>query len=240
MNTIINKLKDDQEYYYGVGKKYLSNSDIGTLLNNPKRYGIPRDDDINLAKGRLFHQMLLEPSKAIDFPVIDISSRNTKKYKEAITNDTPFLLLEKEVDEVKKYVSAINSNYDFWNIINGTDHEVPAIGELFGAPWKGKADIVTEHDIYDLKTTRNIKEFKWSARRYNYDSQAYIYQALFGKPMTFLVVCKETLDIGWYTCSDDFVAAGGEKVKRAVDVYETFFGQKPTDDISSYYHTEVL
>ena len=240
MNTILNKLKDDKEYYHGVGKKYLSNSDIAALLTNPKRYGVPREDDVNLAKGRLFHQMLLEPSKAIDFEIIDVSSRNTKKYKDAITIDKPFILLEKEVEEVKRYVGAINSNYDFWNIVNGTEHEVPAVGELFGVQWKGKADIVTEHDIYDLKTTRTLKDFKWSARRYNYDSQAYIYQTLFGKPMTFLVVCKDTLDIGWYTCSDDFIAGGEEKVKKAVDVYETFFGPNPTDDIGSYYHREVL
>ena len=55
MSTILNKLKDNNEYYHGVGKQYLSNSDIGTLLNNPKMFGVSREDDINLAKGRLFH-----------------------------------------------------------------------------------------------------------------------------------------------------------------------------------------
>jgi hypothetical protein len=79
MSTILNKLKDNNEYYHGVGKQYLSNSDIGALLNNPKMFGVSREDDINLAKGRLFHELLLEPDKAIDFPVIDVSSRNTKK-----------------------------------------------------------------------------------------------------------------------------------------------------------------
>ena len=42
MNEIIEKLKDDKEYYGGVGKQYLSNSDIGALLNNPKEYGASR------------------------------------------------------------------------------------------------------------------------------------------------------------------------------------------------------
>ena len=193
MSTILNKLKDNNEYYHGVGKQYLSNSDIGTLLNNPKMFGVSREDDINLAKGRLFHELLLEPDKAIDFPVIDVSSRNTKKYKEALTDDIPFMLLTKDVDEVNTYVDAINGNFNFFSLINESEHEVPAIGELFGVQWKGKADIVTETDIYDLKTTRSIREFRYTAKRYNYDSQAYIYQELFGKPMTFLVVCKETL-----------------------------------------------
>ena len=30
--AIVSKLKDDKEYYNGVGKNYLSNSDISTLF----------------------------------------------------------------------------------------------------------------------------------------------------------------------------------------------------------------
>ena len=30
--NIIEILKDDNEYYNGIGRQYLSNSDIGTLL----------------------------------------------------------------------------------------------------------------------------------------------------------------------------------------------------------------
>ena len=238
--NVIEKLKDDKEYYNGIGKQYISNSDIGTLLKNPKLFGVSREDDINLAKGRLFHQMLLELEKVKDFPTIDVSSRNTKKYKEFITDEITFALLTKEVGQVKTYADAINGNFEFFNIIEGSEHEVPIIGELFGVPFKGKADIVTEHDVYDLKTTRNIHEFRWTAKRYNYDSQAYIYQELFGKPMTFLVVCKETCQTGKFICTENFVDGGREKVERAVEVYKRFFGDNPTEDIDSYYHTEEL
>lgn len=239
--SVLNKLKDNNEYYHGIGKQYLSNSDIGVLLSNPKLYGITRPDDVNLAKGRLFHEMLLEPNKVFDFPVVDASTRNTKIYKEFITSaDIPFALLNKEVEEVECYVDAANGNFVFYDAIYGSEHEVPAIGELFGLQWKGKADIVTEHDVYDLKTTRNINEFKWSAKRYNYDSQAYIYQELFGKPMTFLVVCKETFQTGVFNCSEDFVEGGRQKVERASEVYKKFYGDNPEDDINSYYISETL
>ena len=40
MSGVIEKLREDQEYYGGVGKQYLSNSDIGTLLKNPEDFGI--------------------------------------------------------------------------------------------------------------------------------------------------------------------------------------------------------
>ena len=109
-NNIIEKLKNDQEYYRGVGKEYISNSDIGTLLRNPKMFGSERPDDLNLAKGRLFHQMLLEPEKAHDFPVIDVGSRNTKRYKEFVAEIGTFALLLKEVNEVHSYVTQVERN----------------------------------------------------------------------------------------------------------------------------------
>ena len=68
---IINQLKDDNEYYNGVGRQYLSNSDIGTLLNNPKEFGAKREDSKQFAMGRYFHQLFLEPNKAKDWDFID-------------------------------------------------------------------------------------------------------------------------------------------------------------------------
>ena len=36
---ILNKLRDDENYYGEFGKQYLSNSDIKSLLNNPLALG---------------------------------------------------------------------------------------------------------------------------------------------------------------------------------------------------------
>ena len=38
---VIEKLRNDEDYYGAFGKKYLSNSDIGTLLTNPLALGKP-------------------------------------------------------------------------------------------------------------------------------------------------------------------------------------------------------
>ena len=56
---IIEQLRDDNNYYGVLGKQYLSNSDIGTLLNNPQGYGKSRPDSKNLLEGRYFHQLLI-------------------------------------------------------------------------------------------------------------------------------------------------------------------------------------
>ena len=57
---VLKSLKNDQEYYTGIGKQFLSNSDVGTLLNNPSAFGSFRKDGKSFAEGRLFHQLLLE------------------------------------------------------------------------------------------------------------------------------------------------------------------------------------
>ena len=68
------------------------------------------------------------------------------------------------------------SNIDFFDLIKAEEniYEEPAIGKVKGLMWKGKADIVASDCLIDLKTTSDINKFKWSARDYNYDSQAYI------------------------------------------------------------------
>jgi hypothetical protein len=38
---IIEKLKDDEQYYGDFGKKFLSNSDISSLLYNPLEFKKP-------------------------------------------------------------------------------------------------------------------------------------------------------------------------------------------------------
>ena len=243
MNEIIEKLRDDKEYYGGVGKQYLSNSDIGALLNNPKEYGASREDTPIFAKGRYFHQLILEPKKAEEWEFIDVSTRNTKAYKEFIAeNNIPFALLEKEGEEIRSWVVEMKSNIHFYDEIMhpNNEYEVPAIAEIKGRMWKGKADIITEDCIIDLKTTGDINKFKWSAKNYNYDSQCYIYQQLFGKPLVFFVIDKTTKMLGIFRPTEDFIRGGERKVEDAIDVYDKFFGDNSTEDVSSFIIEEEL
>ncbi len=240
---ILEILKDDVKYYGEFGKQYLSNSDISTLLTNPKAFGISRPDNANFAKGRLFHQLILEPEKASEWEFVDVGSRNTKAYKEFIAErDVEFALLQKEADEISQLVTTMMSNVDFYDDIRHDEnqYEVPAVGEIEGVMWKGKADIVHPDMIIDLKTTSNIDDFKWSARKYNYDSQCYIYQQLFGKPLVFYVIDKTNNMLGIFRPTEEFIRGGADKVKRAVDVYNKFFGDNATEDINYFYVEDYL
>ena len=77
-------------------------------------------------------------------------------------------------------------------------------------------------------------------RKYNYDSQAYIYQELFGKPMVFLVIDKTSLMMGFFSVSDESLERGRQKVERAIEIYRKFYGDNPTEDINQYYLYEEI
>ena len=120
------------------------------------------------------------------------------------------------------------------------EYEVPSIKTIHGIEWKGKADIVCKDKLIDLKTTGSISEFKWSARKYNYDSQCFIYQELFGRPLEFYVVDKSSKQLGIYKPSQEFVDRGEQKVLKAIEVYKKFFSDKATDDINEFYIQDIL
>ena len=240
---IINLLRDDKEYYGGIGRQYLSNSDIGVLLSNPKDYGKYRADNKSFSDGRYFHQLILEPDKALDFKFVDTGTRLTKEYKEFIKNNNlPFCMLKKEKDEIENLVRVMTGNLRFFEQIykDGNQYEVPSIKEIQGMMWKGKADIITDECIIDLKTTSDINKFKWSAKSYNYDSQCYIYQQLFGKPLVFYVVDKLSQQLGIYTPTENFILGGEQKVVKAIEIHRKYFGGNPTDNINNHFIEEDL
>ncbi len=241
-SNIIELLRDDSNYYGDFGKKYLSNSDIYSLLNNPKNFRISQKG-LPLLKGGYFHTAMLEPQKIGDYPVIDASTRSTKAFKEHILENNLYpydVLLSKEVDEITTWVNAMKSNFVMYSDIyaQGNVYEQPAIATIFGIEWKGKADIITADKVIDIKTTGNIDKFKWSANDYNYDSQAYIYEQLFGKPVEFYIIDKTTLKLTIAKPSEETLLRGRDKVLRAIEVYNKFFAEDSVEDVTQYIEYE--
>ena len=238
---ILKKLQDDNHYYGNFGKKFLSNSDIGTLLSNPLGLGSEVKSSPAILIGRYFHTALLEPDKLKDFKVIAAATRNTKVYKEK--SEGELCLLQSEVEMIKSMTTKILNTQMCKDLINkkNCEYEVPMITELFGNKWKGKADVVNNEEelVIDLKTTADVSKFRTSAFRYNYDSQAYIYNKLFGYDFIFIVIDKNTNQIGLFECSEEFLRSGERKVEKASGVYNLFFKDKDFDP-SQYFISEKL
>jgi len=241
---IYDKLKLDEHYYGEFGQQYLSNSNIKTILNDPANLNVDKGGtNPAFLVGGYFHTSILEPEKLKNFKKVDASTRNTNKYKEE-AKDEP-MLLKHEADNADKMVEAIMANDICRDLIKpllgNVDYEEPAIAELFGNQWKGKADIINHDEklVIDLKTTGEIDKFRWSASKYNYDSQAYIYSKLFGYDMLFIVIDKKSHKIGIFECSPEFYKRGAQKVKQASEAYDLYF-KSENFDFKQIHTTEML
>jgi hypothetical protein len=238
---VLKQLEDDKHYYGSFGKKYLSNSDISTLLTNPLALGQPSKQIPAFLVGGYFHTAILEPKKLKNFKVVESTSRNSKAYKEISGGE--LCLLQTEVDKIELMTDKMMSNEVCRDLIRGSniEYERPGITELEGEMWKGKADIVNHDEklIIDLKTTADITKFKYSASKYNYDSQAYIYSKLFGYEMLFIVIDKTTHQIGIFDCSPQFYERGADKVQQAAEQYRLFFKTEAFDP-QQFFLTKTL
>ena len=233
MKEILEKLRNDEHYYGEYGQQFLSNSDISMLLKNPKDFRKPRPSSPAFLVGGYFHTAILEPDKLNRFKIINATTRNTKKYKEI--SDGEICLLQHEVDKIALMTEAMMNNDVCRDLIKPVlaevDYEEPRVGKIFDNMWKGKADIINHEEelVIDLKTTADIDKFRWSASKYNYDSQAYIYSTLFGYEMVFIVIDKETRQIGIFDCSPEFYKRGEEKVRQASASYDLFYKTEDFD-----------
>ena len=96
---IIDRLRNDEDYYGDFGKQYLSNSDIHALLRNPLSFKEDMGMNTAFLVGGYFHTAILEPAKLKKYRIIEASTRTTKKYKEI--SDGEMCLLQHEVDQIE-------------------------------------------------------------------------------------------------------------------------------------------
>tara|TARA_Y100000015_G_scaffold29650_1_gene29029 strand:+ start:185 stop:910 length:726 start_codon:yes stop_codon:yes gene_type:complete len=241
MKDIITRLRNDEDYYGEFGQQYLSNSNISTLLKNPLSLRDPQKKIPAFLVGGYFHTAILEPDKLKSFKIVEATNRNTKAYKELSGGE--MCLLQSEVDKAQLLIDTVLENDVCRGLIHGRDcvFEEPGITDLFGNKWKGKADIINHEEklVIDLKTTSDIEKFRWNSKKYNYDSQAYIYSKLFGYEMLFMVIDKVTCQIGLFDCSPQFYEQGEKKVEMASEQYDLFFKNENFDP-KQYLKTETL
>ena len=231
---ILAEMYNDDFYYGHLGKHALSSSSLKMILKSPKtyrnvtKYGDPSSDSPALAQGKLVHWMILEPHKVDELHFIEASTKGTKVYKEAKAQYGE-VFLNKERSQAERVADAVLRNEAALKLLTKSDFEIPAIEMMEGLPFRGKADIIQGSTIIDLKTSADLSTFKYSADKYGYDLQAYMYKRMFkANDFKFLVVDKGSCDIGIFETTDEFIARGEDKFNRAVDNYKYFF-QGDTD-----------
>lgn len=241
MGEILSFMEDDNFYYNVLDTtKALSTSSLSKLLDSPEDFlkGLKKketEDSDALRMGKLVHWAYLEPEKFYKLHFVDADRTNAKVYKEAVEKygeQNVFKVKEQRIAEY--YIDRLNNKEILKGIRKKCEVEVPAIKEMLGIPIRGKADMVSEDCIYDLKTTRvNPNKFNWwKVTESNYDLQAFVYCQLFEKDyFTFIPINKMNGRCGLMHCSKDVLESGEQKFYKAIEVYKTKFLGKTIQEI---------
>lgn len=231
-NEVLKQMDDDSYYYGFLGKNAFSSSAVKPLLKGKQSYlsslSRPMKETAALRDGKLIHTMVLEADKLDQKYVTSDYSRTTKKYKEVVeSNPGMEVVLDKEYRSASWHAKMVNQNEIAAPLLSGGFAEVPTIGNIFGYPFRAKADYLKPGHLVDLKTTADLGDdenctkwkngAKWS---FHYDIQAYIYTELFSvDKFTFLVLEKGSGEIAVIEATPEFIQSGKHKLRRALDNY---------------------
>lgn len=243
--AILKEMLEDPFYYGHLGKHALSSSAAKKLIESPKAYAKSlrmSSDSQALRDGRLVHLSVLEEHRLNDLVIVD-GTKASKAFKGAVEeHGKEIVYTESELNNAKWISKAVKECNEAWHLLDGCYFEKPAIKMLDGLAFRGKADAMKGKTIIDLKTTNDISKFKWSAKNFSYDLQAALYLHLFdADEFIFLVVDKDTKDIGIFECSGQFIQNGLDKIDMAIEGYKHFFmNTDPMESIRNYVVKEVL
>ncbi len=241
---LINNMYEDSFYYGYLGKQALSSSSLKMVLQSPKTYKYVtkygQNETQPLRDGKLFHTMILEPHKIDELTIVDVATKAGKAYKEAKAEGKE-VYTTNEIKAAERLADAILRNDEAVHYMSKSQFEIPEIAMIDGIPFRAKADILKPNQIVDLKTTTGLNEFRYSADKYSYDLQAYLYREMFNvDEFVFVCIDKGSLDIGIFECSDEFYEKGKRKLEQGIANYKYFFGEDSDVDLNQYVLRGVL
>ena len=241
---LIDNMYDDTFYYGYLGKQALSSSSLKMVLQSPKTYKYVtkygQSETQPLRDGKLFHTMILEPHKIDELTIVDVATKAGKAYKEAKAEGLE-VYTTNEIKAAERLADAILRNDEAVHYMSKAQFEIPEIAMIDGIPFRAKADILKDNQIVDLKTTTGLNEFRYSADKYSYDLQAYLYKEMFNvDEFVFVCIDKGSLDIGIFECSDEFYEKGKRKLEQGIANYKYFFGEDSDVDLNQYVLRGIL
>lgn len=226
-------LRSDLNYYGPYGARFMSNTDVKNLIDDPINFKQGSIDQANLAKGRLSHVLLFEPHKIHTLKLSGAKDRRGADYKRDCARlGEPYLMLQRDFEEMALLVSRVKANPEVYDLLypDDAEFEEPNVFAYKGLWWKTKADVKSKSRVIDFKTTGDLSRFKWAAKEYCYDSQSFLYGLSYGVPVVFVVGEKGTGKLGVFECTPDFIESGKRKVIQALENYDRYFNPETKHD----------
>lgn len=243
----IERFLDDDAYYGDT--KYVSCSMLKQIIKSPKHLKeyLERGSESSpaLVFGNAFHTLLLEPGKFNEkFYIFDpnlrpekeknMSSKINKAWKaEELSHAEQagkMLLSEKDVELMDSMINSLTRHSEINSILRESKYEQPNVwvDQETGILCKGKFDLVGFDFVGDVKTASevdNVDKFRYDCYKYGYDMQAAYYADSMGlDQFKFIVVEKKPpFKCAVFTCSEEFLARGRERYRKALDLYNEYF-----------------
>lgn len=257
-SDLLAKMLDDDFYYNEMNvNKVLSYSSAKWLLKSPKYFVWKQNQQMAetqpLRDGKLIHMQILEPEKYNKLTFVDVSSKNTKIWKEAVAEngkESTYTVKERNINN--RIVQSFLLNDVCMSYLKGNEFEVPGLCEFDKVPFRGKADILGDDFVADVKTTGDgvqeidlrgggtKNQFEFTVEKYDYDIQAYLYTQMFNKPrFIWLVIDKVTTEIGVFEASQELLERGKAKLDDIVSKYRVIFLDELID-LNQYLITKTI
>ena len=227
-DELLLKMEDDSFYYGYMGDNSLSSSVIKKLANNPNEYLHKIEDTSRFDVGSLFHWFILEPDKFKSIHQVDLKQRKGNTWDEAVEEHGK-VYLKKDVDTATKMAESLLSNSRVQDALKMTQFEVPAVGYINEYLFRGKADIIGDGYIIDLKTCQDVSWFRNDVKKYKYGAQVYIYCELFDvsyEDFVFVAIDPKTMTPQFSTGYQDTYMYGKKVVDDGCWNYEMYFDKK--------------
>lgn len=207
-------------------------STLKNILRSPKHYKAYMDYPLPQSAAQKFgvavHEAILEPDKFqenyVKSPAID---RRTKEYKEwaARVPENKQILSAEEFNKIASMqANFIDMTNDFtpleWQGAKVEQILTANIDEVF---CKGRADILTEDFVWDIKTCQDASEssFKRDFYRFNYAAQLAFYADMAGKSYAGIIAIEKDAPYGVnvLTVKPETLLQGRLSYKTALSIY---------------------
>lgn len=237
---ILGFMHSDDFYYGKLGTNALSSSMLKNIFDSPNKqlkYLKSADKPTDaLIIGTLTHWAFLEPHKFDSKHYVEAERINAKNYKEAEEKyGAENVYKEKHRAIAEALTRKLHNNEEIREIRKNAEIEVPMIRMHDGYAIRGKADLLVDDTIYDLKTGIVSPEdhANWNIKQKHYDLQAYVYMRLFknAKHFKHIYINKQTRDIGIIDLPDHVLDRGRMKFEMALEVYKKVFHNKTLDEV---------
>ena len=182
-------------------------------------------DSKALAFGRAYHMLILEEAKFdvnyFVMPKLDLRTKAGKAMKQEMVDSHPGMeaITQDDYEILAGMKEAIMDNSLVRGLLRNIEVEEEYYYQISGIDCKSKIDAMTvEHQILELKTTRDIKHFPREFWKYSYHIQAAMYLHAAGVPVINFIAQDNAYpyEVRVFRPSEDVIDAGNKDMMQAL------------------------